>query len=163
MEEEEHQALRVGLAPQPPPAVRESQHVNKGNISLGTPGVPAGGGCPAQITTPGHGAMVLQVSPLGTWMEPGAEEGQPSNQGQRARGCGVPASEPSCALRNLRLRIVSSHSRAPSPSQLQTGPQKAGTVMYTSLLLGPKASPGRAFPGGGHCAAWRSGWFQPPP
>lgn len=42
MEKEEHQALRVGLAPQPPPALRESQHVNKGNISLGTPGVPKG-------------------------------------------------------------------------------------------------------------------------
>lgn len=112
----------------------------------GTPGVPAGGGCPAQITTPGRGAMMLQVSPLGTWMEPGAEEGQPSNQGQRARGCWVPASEPSCALSNLRLRIVSSHSRAQAHPSCRQVPRRQGQSCTLDSSSGPRRLQGGPSP-----------------
>lgn len=80
-------------------------------------------------------------------MEPRAEEGAATSSGSVSmRGEGVGIGDRMCTWHSATYDSLISP-QGPGPKELGTGPQRPGTVLDTSLLVQPKASPGRAFPG----------------
>lgn len=144
VEKGECQPLKMGPPPPPPTDSEGSEHFNKGNLSLGTPWVSPGP--PARAATShcraqGH---MIQSSPLGTPTEPVGQGGGGQRVGVReCVGCRVPALGTSRALGALRLRTVSSHSRALGPSQLWTRPPRAGQPWTPAPSSAPRRLQGR--------------------
>lgn len=141
----EHWTPRAGP---PPPflTVRKSQHVNKGNTGLGTLGVPSGPP-PAQApsSTPSMGPGAPGQPPRNLSGASGPRRGNRPVRGSEHAGCWVLASG-----HHVHLEMDASGQPHPPAGprahpSCRPVPDGAGTVTYSRRLLGPKASPGRAF------------------
>lgn len=112
--------------------------------------------------TAGLGARVPQGTPWKARWSQWAEEGAATKSGSASMWCvGVSVGDLMrtwCSVAQDSLIPL----RGPGPKDLGTGPQRPGTVMDTSLLIGPKASQGGRSPKG-HCNVRRSGWLLPLP